>query len=195
MLPKIYEFLAMTIAAACCAAAVKLADDYLDKDYDAIVGKSNWANIFNEGTMLYAMFLLALAAGIHAPLSLSLFLSSYIVGMFSSMRDKFPSRLTGFQESCLALIVGIILFGWNHMLFAMSFVLAVQLFDDYIDARSDQAAGQRNLANRFGKMECVVACLLAISIAWGVNDRLFFPVLVGTVIIYLLSFRYERIQI
>lgn len=195
MWPEIFEFLSTVIAVVCCSAAVKLADDYLDQDYDAVVGKPNWARILEQGTMLYAMFLLALAAGINASLSLSLFFASYIIGMFGSMYERFPSRLTGFQESLLACIAGIILFGWSNMLFAVSFVLAVQLFDDYIDARSDQLAGQRNLANRFGRMECIIVCLACIMIAWRVNDYLFLPVFTGTAIIYLLSFRYERVRI
>lgn len=195
MWPELFEFLSTIIAVACCSVAVKLADDYLDKEYDSVVGKANWAEMLEQGTMLYAMFFLAVAAGVNASLSLSLFLSSYIVGMFSSMHEKFPSHLNGFQESLLALTAGIVLFGWNNMLFSLSFVLAVQLFDDYLDAQSDQLAGQRNLANRFGRIECVVVCLLCIIISWEVNERLFIPALVGTTIIYLLSCRYEKVRI
>ncbi len=195
MWPEIFELLSITIAVVCCSTAVKLADDYLDKEYDSIAGKTNWAEMLDKGTMLYAMFFLALAAGINPSLSLPLFLGSYIVGMFSSMGDKFPSRLNGFQESLLAFTVGIVLFGWSNMLFSICFVLAVQLFDDYIDAQSDKFAGQRNLVNRFGRMECIVACLLCIMVAWEVNSRMFIPALAGTTIVYLLSFGYEKVRI
>ncbi|WP_371370994.1 hypothetical protein [Sporomusa aerivorans] len=195
MWPEMFEFLSTVIAAACCSAAVKLADDYLDMDYDAIAGKPNWAEILDRGTMLYAMFLLALAAGINATLSLSLFFASYIVGMFSCLRDKFPSRLNGFQESMLAFTAGIILFGWNQMMFSVCFVAAVQLFDDYLDAQSDQLAGQRNLANRLGKVECIVVFLLCTILAWDFDNQLFFPALAGTTIVYLLSSRLERVQV
>jgi 4-hydroxybenzoate polyprenyltransferase len=190
--PEIFEFLSTIVAVACCAAAVKLADDYLDKEYDAIAGKTNWAEIFDKGTMLYAMFLLALSAGINAPLALSLFLGSYIVGMFSAMRDKFPSRLNGFQESLVAVTVGLVLFGWNTMLFSVSFVFAIQLFDDYIDAHSDCLSGQRNLANRYGKMECLLVGLFCTLAAFWLNERLFVPTLAGTAIVYLLSFRFTN---
>lgn len=195
MWPEIFEFLSAVIAAACCSAAVKLADDYLDKEYDAIAGRANWAEVLDGGTMLYAMFLLAVAAGFNASLSLSLFFGSYIVGMFSCLRDKFPSRLNGFQESLIAFTAGVVLFGWDSMLFAVSFVSAVQLLDDYIDSRSDQLAGQRNLANRFGRLECFIAFLLCSVLAWEFDDRLFFPALIGTTLIYLLSFGKERQQV
>ncbi|MDF2569333.1 MAG: hypothetical protein K0R55_937, partial [Sporomusa sp.] len=63
MWQEIFNFLSTAAAVACCSAAVKLADDYLDREFDAIAGKTNWAEILGQGTMLYAMFLLALAAG------------------------------------------------------------------------------------------------------------------------------------
>ncbi len=193
MWPEVFDFLSIVIAVVCCSAAVKLADDYLDREYDVIAGKANWTEVLEQGTMLYAMFLLALAAGINTSLSLSLFLSCYIVGMFSSMRDKFPSRLSGFQESLIALTIGLFLFSLRTMLFSLSFILAIQLFDDYIDAQSDHLVGQRNFANRFGEIECLIASLIFIITAWGVNEKEFIPVLTGTAIVYLVSFYYERI--
>lgn len=192
MWPKIFSFLTTTAAVACCAAAIKLADDYLDSEADAVVGKTNWAKVLGPGAMLYAMFLLALAAGINATLSLSLFFASYISGMFSYLGDKYPSRLTGFQESLLAFIVGIMLFGWNNMLFSLSFVAAIQLFDDYIDAHSDRLSGQRNLANRFGHIECLVLSLVCLLVAWGVNEYYFIPTVLGSGIVYFIALRIER---
>ncbi|WP_425060969.1 hypothetical protein SCACP_17350 [Sporomusa carbonis] len=195
MWPEIFDFLSTTAAVMCCSAAVKLADDYLDKEYDCIAGKNNWAEFLGRGTMLYAMFLLALAAGINAALSLSLFLGSYIVGMFNSMRERLPSRLNGFQESLLVFTIGTVLFGWNYMLFSLSFVSAIQLFDDYIDARSDCLSGQRNLANRFGCVECFVIGLMCALGAWNLNEQLFVPAMAGTIIVYLASLHYEGVRI
>lgn len=195
MWQEIFNFLSIAAAVACCSAAVKLADDYLDREFDAIAGRTNWAEQLGQGTMLYAMFLLALAAGINAPLSLSLFLASYVIGMFNSMRTKLPSRLNGLQESLLALTAGIILFGWNYMLFAFTFVLAVQLFDDYLDVQSDQIAGQRNLAKRFGSLECLVMGVICIVAAWGANEELFLPVALGSMLVYLGALGYEQVRL
>lgn len=194
MWQEIFDFFSIAAAVVFCAAAVKLADDYLDREFDAIAGKANWADRLGRGTMLYAMFLLALAAGINTPLSLSLFLASYVIGMFNSMRTTLPSRLTGFQESLLALLAGMVLFGWNNMFFAFSFVLAVQLFDDCLDIHSDQIAGQRNLAKRFGGLECMVAGAICIVAAWGANEELFLPVVFGSTLVYLGSLGYERVR-
>lgn len=195
MWPEVFDFLSTIIAVACCSAAVKLADDYLDKEYDSLAGKTNWAGFLDKGTMLYAMFLLALAAGINASLSLSLFLGSYIVGMFNNMRDKFPSRLNGFQESLVAFSLGILLFGWSYMIFSLTFIMALQLFDDYIDAASDFLTGQRNLANRYGKMECLLAALVCTLVAWGWDDKLFIPAFIGTAVVYLSSLYFAKVRI
>ncbi len=195
MWPEIFDFLTTTAAVTCCAAAVKFADDYLDREYDAIVGKTNWAEMFDKGTMLYAMFLLALSASIDASLSLSLFLGSYIIGMFNNMRQRFPSRLNGFQESMVAFSVGLVFFGWNYMLFSLSFVLAIQLFDDYLDASSDCVSGQRNFANRYGKMECLLFGVICMLVAWAGGEKLFLPALAGTAIVYLVSLKAGKVRI
>ncbi|SMC62476.1 hypothetical protein [Sporomusa malonica] len=194
MWPEIFEFLSTAAAVACCSASVKLADDYLDKEYDAVAGKTNWAEVLGRGTMLYAMFLLAMSAGINTRLSLSLFLASYIVGMFNSMYEKLPSRLNGFQESLVALIIGVVFFDWNSMLFSLSFVAAVQLFDDYLDAQYDRLSGQRNLANRFGGLECLIMGLICALAAWGINENLFVPAVVGSAVVYISSLSCERVR-
>lgn len=194
MWPEIFEFLSTAAAVACCSASIKLADDYLDKEYDIAAGKTNWAEVLGRGTMLYAMFLLAISAGLNTKLSLSLFLASYIIGMFSSMREKLPSRLNGFQESLVALIFGLVFFDWNSMLFSLSFVAAVQLFDDYLDAQCDQLSGQRNLANRFGRLECLIVGFICALTAWGINENLFVPAVAGSAVVYISSLRFERVR-
>lgn len=192
MYPEIFNFFLTIIAVVCCSIAIKLADDFLDRETDCIIGKTNWTQVLGQGTMVYAMFFLALAAGINAPLSLALFLGSYVVGMFNSMKDRFPSKLNGFQESFLALAIGLLLFGWSIMLFAVSLVLAIQLFDDYLDARKDSLSGQRNLANKFGHLECLSVGLICFLTAWGVNEVLFYPSVLGTAIVYFASLRFEE---
>lgn len=194
MWPETFEFITNMLAAACCAIAVKLADDYLDREYDAMIGKINWAEILDSGTMLYAMVFLALSAGINAPLSLSLFLGSYMVGMFSTLSAKYPSRLNGVQEALIAFAAGIILFGWHYMFFSLCFILAVQLFDDLIDAHNDTSTGQHNLSNRYGKTECALAGLLCTLTAIYLDEQLFISTLFGLVCIYILSFSFAKVK-
>ncbi len=195
MWPAIYEFVRLVIAVIFCAAAVKLSDDFLDKDLDRHSGQTNWAETLGHGTMFYAILLIVFAAGINAPVSLSLFLSSYIIGMFNDLRSFFPSKLTGFQESVLIFIIGSVIFGWQLMLFSLLFMFSVQLFDDCVDVHTDILAGNRNFAHRFGIVECLLFGIMNLLISWWLNEQLFLPVFCGTAIFYasMLFFQEARV--
>lgn len=184
MLFAIFDFLASCTSVVCCAAAVKLADDFLDKEIDTRSGQYNWALPLGNGALFYAILCLIAAAGLNSKVSLPLFLASYIVGMFNGFDHVFPSKLTGLEESLAVLVLGICLFGLGSMLFSLSFILAIQLFDDCLDIHRDKLAGYRNLAYRFGLMECSILGLICIILAWSINELIFYQVLAGALFFY-----------
>jgi 1,4-dihydroxy-2-naphthoate octaprenyltransferase len=184
MLSVIFDFITSGTSVVCCAAAVKLADDFLDKEMDIRSGQLNWAVPLGNGALFYAILCLIIAAGLNSQVSLPLFLASYIVGMFNDYQHIFPSNLTGFQESLLVFVVGLCLFGMQSMLFSLSFILAIQLFDDCLDIHRDKLAGYRNWAYRFGLTECCLLGALFIILAWYISEMIFFSVLSGAVFFY-----------
>lgn len=185
MLPAIFEFLTTALSVFFCAIAIKLADDYLDRDLDTLTGRRNWAHFLGIGTMFYAILMLIIAAGLNSLISMPLFLSSYIIGMFNDLKQVFPSKLSGWQESVIILIIGIILFKWQYMLFSLLFIMAVQLIDDCIDYKADTMAGHRNFAHKFGVIESLLIAGLGILSAAWLNEAIFAPVLCGTILFYL----------
>jgi 1,4-dihydroxy-2-naphthoate octaprenyltransferase len=180
----IFDFITSCMAVVFCAAAVKLADDFLDKEQDIRSGQYNWARPLGSSALFYAIICLIVAAGLNPEVSMPLFLASYIVGMFNDYQYIFPSRLTGLQESLIVFILGLCLFGLNSMLFSLSFILAIQLFDDCLDLHRDELAGCRNWAYRFGLTECSLLGTLCLLLAWYFNELTFFVVLCGTVLFY-----------
>ena len=189
MCPAIYDFMINTIAVVCCAIAIKLTDDWLDREQDHLACRKNWSSILGTGTMVYAMLFLIIAAAINGTVSLPLFLASYVVGMFHDLTNRFPLGLSGWQESLIILGLSIILFGWNQTAFALLVVAAVQLCDDCYDLTSDCMAGQRNFAAQFGCVECLLAALLSFLGAWWLNRFLFETVSIGIIIGYLATSR------
>ncbi|MBC8015681.1 MAG: hypothetical protein H7X79_08055 [Sporomusaceae bacterium] len=184
MWPVTFELLNTVLSVLLCSIAVKLTDDFLDHDLDDRAGCSNFSAQLGPGAIIYGMLSLALAASINADVSIPLFLASYSIGMFNDLKQPFPSGLSGLQESLLVFFVGVVLWGWHGMLFSTLFILAIQLFDDYIDMHTDQLAGYRNLAHRIGKVECLLLSILTLLLSWLVSERLFFPVFMGTIIFY-----------
>lgn len=181
----IYSFVITAIAVACCAFAVKLTDDWLDQEHDRLAGRKNWAHQLGIGTMLYAMLLLILSASLQPTVTLSLFLASYIIGMFHDLTSKFPLGLSGWQESTVILLISVILFGCQNTLFSLLFVAGIQLIDDCYDLIGDNMAGQRNFAAKLGRLECFLLASLFLLTAWWLDQEHFFPVTTGVTFSYL----------
>ena len=192
MSPAIFEQAGIVIAVILCSIAVKLIDDFLDNDRDSLAGCYNFSKILGNGIIVYGMLSLSIAASINASVSIPLFLVSYSIGMFTDFKKTFISGLSGLQESLLVFSLGVILWGWQCMLFSLFFVFSLQLFDDYLDIYTDQLAGYRNLAHRIGKVECLLLSILTLCTAWWINEHLFPAVLLGTAIVYSALLYYQR---
>ncbi len=181
---EIYEFSRTLISVLCCGISVKLADDYLDSEKDALSNTFNFSNKIGKGGILYAMLFLGLSAGFNVIIGMALFLSSYIIGMFHDLRNIFPSHLTGFQESILLFVLGTLLWGWNTMLFAIFFIFSIQLLDDFIDIHLDRLSGHRNYVQKLGKWESTLLFIISVLSAYYFNNLAFVPATVATAILY-----------
>jgi len=190
VLPAMCEFISIMFSVILSAIAIKLADDYLDQDMDK--SEKNFATVLGKGSMLYGMVSMALAASLNTPISISLFLASYIIGMFHDLKSHFPSRLNGFQESILIFIVGVFLLGWKMILFSIFFVISIQLIDDYIDDSRDELIGHRNWAHRLGRVECFLLFLLTLLISWLINEEIFPAVFLGAIVFYSTILYYQK---
>lgn len=184
MWPEIYDFFSITISVILSALSIKLIDDYLDQDIDRHAGRKNLATFLGNGSVVYATLLLCIAAALNATVSMALFFSSYVVGMFTQWNSTFSSRLKGWQEILIVSVLGLVLFGWKIMTFCLLFVFTIQLIDDYVDEYSDKQAGYCNLVHRIGKLECLLIASIALMLAWFLSDQLFPPVAIGTLIFY-----------
>lgn len=192
MFPEIFEFVKTMAAVICSAIAIKLADDYLDKEADLAGAQLNWSVKLGQGCMVYAMFFIMIAAGLSTSLTIALFFGSYITGMCKDLNKKFATRLSGRGENLIVLAIGSMILGWRMMLFGLTFMLAVQLVDDCIDIYVDSLLGQRNLACRFGKIECILSAVLCGLVSWWLQEQLFAVVLFGTCLFYAALLWHQR---
>lgn len=191
MWPAMSDAMLQFLAVVCTAIAVKLTDDYLDEDSDHVLGKFNFAKYLGKGTPVYGLLIFAVGASLFATICLSLFFACYIIGMVHDSQSHYPLGLNGLQESVIVLIISSFLLGLNLMLFSTLFVIAVQLFDDWIDIRTDRQVGIRNYACSLGRIECLFLTFICLILAFAVNSGLFFPVLMGFSLIYFLIITIE----
>jgi 4-hydroxybenzoate polyprenyltransferase len=184
VLPAISESIRIFLSVVLCSLAIKLLDDYLDRELDTASGEYNWINCLGEGAVAYSLPFLAISSALHPEIGVSLFLASWTVGMYRDLNVIYPSSLRGWQESLIVMAVGFCFAGWRTMICSLLLAGAVQLADDVIDRYTDQATGIRNLAHRWGAMPCCVACIAFFIGAWFFAAAVFWPVICGIIVVY-----------
>lgn len=167
MLPRLAEAVQTLLALTLTGLAIKFMDDHLDQELDAASGVKNWALWLGPGVMPYALLFLSLATAVRPALSLPLFLAAYALGMIRTPLALNPSGLAAIWETALVFLLGVFLFGWRPVLWAFSFLGAVQIADDLLDQSSpahllertpERPAGRRLSFGRF-------------SFEWEASDR------------------------
>lgn len=182
----------MFLSVVFCSASVKLLDDFLDREIDVITGENNWINRLGEDAVVYSLPLLVLGIALQPAICAALFLASWAIGMFHHFGTKYPSRLFGWQEAISSIACGVFVSGWRAMIFALLLTFAVQLFDDIIDRYTDRATGMRNLALRWGELQCSIACTVCCLSAWLIIGNTFWPVVGGIAAVYAASIQGGR---
>ena len=184
----IFDFGRLFLSSAFCSIAVKLLDDYLDQEIDAVCDGQNWINRLGQGAIAYSLPLLAASIVLCPYVGFSLFLAAWAIGMFHHLMVIYPSGLRGWQESIIAIGLGIYLVGWTEMMSALLLTGAVQLFDDIVDLKIDCASRTRNMAQRLGTVPCGAACLICLLLAKIlVGNSTFWPIAGGIATVYVLA--------
>ena len=138
---------------------IKIMDDYTDQNIDKMLEKPNIYEAMELGGLPYVLLLLSLAFILDPITSLSLFLSSYVIGMMGSINVKMPSGLYGYQESILILFFSFITLEKIDMVSSITIIFAIQLLDDFLDYERDYL-NKKNLAFVLGKTECMLLSVI-----------------------------------
>lgn len=140
--------------------AIKILDDYLDREIDEVMGKETFVQFFQQSILPYGLLFLAVALTLEPKLGGSLFLASYTVGMFKQQEQIYPCKLSGWQEIVLSCFLGSFLYGWFDFLSALSIIFFVQLLDDFYDYKVEKETDKNNYFRQYDKI--TVSCLLFI---------------------------------
>ncbi|MGM9571489.1 MAG: hypothetical protein ACI3ZR_04645 [bacterium] len=138
--------------------AIKILDDYLDREIDELAGKDTFVQFFQQSILPYGLLFLAFGLTLEPKLGGSLFLASYAVGMFKQQEQIYPCKLSGWQEIVLSCFLGSFLYGWFDFLSALSIIFFVQLLDDFYDYKIEKETDKNNYFRQYDKI--TVFCLL-----------------------------------
>lgn len=158
------SLLVETLGMVLAGLTIKLMDDWLDVEYDQCIGRYTLAIRLGRACLPYAMVAFALAMVLTPEVALTLFFAAYAIGMGHDLRERMPTRLPGWLESILAVLLSIWAGGFWLTVWAVCAMGMIQLLDDLMDVQKDRRSGQNNLVLRFGLVEVTILmfiCLLA----------------------------------
>lgn len=138
---------------------IKILDDYMDREIDAILGNKLNPLLENSGVLPYTLLLFSIACILDVNTSVSLFLASYAVGMAGNLSATMPSSLYGYQESLAILILGPLVFGFKCFASSMSIIIVLQLLDDDLDYEKDRCL-KSNWSYILGRVESRLLALI-----------------------------------
>jgi 1,4-dihydroxy-2-naphthoate octaprenyltransferase len=128
-----------------CGISIKMLDDYIDEKKDFYVP--------------YMMALLCISSALWKG-CITLFLSSYIAGMFHDENLKLASSLKAYQEQVIVFIISTIAGGIKLSIWAVFIICTIQLIDDLMDMKKDRYEGKKNWAVKFGRVEAASASII-----------------------------------
>lgn len=144
--------------------AIKLTDDFLDKEEDEVLGKANLASKLGPSILPYSLGVTLIAASLEPRLAGAYFIAAYGVGMVKDPEQVFLSRLQGWQEISVLMLVSVVWLGWVQTVVAWGLMLTVQIIDDLLDFQREPTA--RNLAIRYGRAQVTLVMLLLILVSY-----------------------------
>lgn len=139
------------------ALVVKTMDDLVDEErLEGIPYYTFWG----PALIPYTLALFSLALALDWPLSFGLFWASYGLGMVASPWEKLPTNLRAGMETALSIGLMLAVIGLQATLWSLLIIGAVQLGDDFLDYRQDEAVSSKNAALVFGQRECFLSTLI-----------------------------------
>ncbi|GAX91777.1 hypothetical protein [Effusibacillus lacus] len=166
--------------------AIKTMDDLLDVEYDQCVGRFTIAGKLGKAVMPYALLILGIGVFVAEEIALALFLASYSIGMGHDLFERMPTRLPGWAESLIALVVGMLLTGPLPMVWGVLIMAGVQFLDDLVDIYKDSQSGQRNSAVQLGVVETTLLTLICFLGAVLMNASDSVLVLLATPLVHMI---------
>ncbi|MFW6281697.1 MAG: hypothetical protein ACOC1O_02730 [bacterium] len=173
---------------------IKIMDDSLDRDLDKMTGQWNITSILNRSITPYCILMVIISLYFNFEECISIYMTSYILGMINDCREKLPSKLFAWQECIIIFFLSISITSFINMISTIFIIILIQIIDDYIDLKKDTYPQTNNIIIKLG---CVNTILLFIIILF--LSLVYFPIklyyfIIADFFIYLIFFYLEKIN-
>lgn len=145
MFQSSFDYIKVILSIVFSGLSIKLLDDSIDNDMLEYVP--------------YVLLSLCVSILLWSESS-SLFLSSYIIGMFHDENIKLISGLKAYQEQIAVLIISILLTDYVATFSSLFIICTIQAMDDLIDQKIDLFEGKKNWVLKYGATEIGIVMVI-----------------------------------
>ncbi len=157
------SWLSIWLAVFFTGCAIKLMDDYVDRELDQVLGGPNLAHVMGDGLPIYMALATALGIYLAPTIGITLFLAAYLVGMGDEIGARYLAGWRAWVEILVAAVLGYVI-APSHFTLNLILISIVQLGDDILDLSRDRLTGKRTLPKLLGRRLSTLM-LLALALA------------------------------
>jgi len=174
MFQSLLDYGRVSLSVILAGLAIKLLDDCLDQH------RIDYAP--------YAMCSICVSVFLWSE-SLSLYLCSYIVGMFHDERLKLITHFRVYQEQGIVFLISYLLTGLKATFSSILIIFIIQLMDDLMDEKIDKYECKKNWALYFGRIETLLLASILFIICTYIDA---FKTLLCLTAALMISFIFDR---
>lgn len=155
---------------------IKTMDDFFDKEIDKESKQWNIHILLGRSILPYSLLIAIISLYLNFAEAAAIFATSYTIGMLHTYRGILPTKLYGWQEGIIILIIFTYILSLREILVTLVIVGIIQLIDDIIDYKKEKFINYNNIINKIGVFNTIliILILLFVSISFSLIKFIYF---------------------
>ncbi len=145
---------------------IKIMDDFFDKEIDKESNQWNIHFLLGRSILPYSLLITIISLYFNFTEAAAIFATSYIIGMLHSYRGILPTKLYGWQEGIIILLIFIYILSLEEILSAILMIVIIQIIDDIIDYKIEKFINYNNIINKIGIFNSILLTLILLFISF-----------------------------
>jgi len=165
---------------------IKIMDDFFDKEIDKESNQWNINILLGRSILPYSLLITIISLYLNFTEAASIFATSYTIGMLHSYRGILPTKIYGWQEGFIILLIFTYILSLREILLTIIIVGIIQLIDDMIDYKKEKFINHNNIINKIGFFNTIIVTLILLFISLSFSPIKFIYFSTATLLVYLI---------
>ncbi len=174
---------------------IKVMDDYFDKEIDKESKQWNINILLGRSILPYSLLIAIISLYLNFTEAAAVFAASYTIGMLHTYRGILPTKIYGWQEGFVILLIFSYILSFREIIVTIIIVGIIQLIDDMLDYKKEKFINQNNIINKIGIFNTILSTFILLFIAikfFPLKFNYFFIAAVVVHFIFLIIRKFSR---